>query len=216
MLPSLDCDSFFTLNFLNFSPVKKYIKFNRILLAVLMIISGLSCKKKDEVNPNANVRGNYFSIRQFALYEWNTFAGEPILIIKSKREGKGKPDSSYTNSDTLNWAPIFETFFATDISDRKFLGQYTFTQFDDNVDFTHNFYYQANDKDLYTQKLLITIDAQSAKITGIYIETLKHSFLEDCTQKLYYNPLKTIQIQSDCKPRFGSKKFTMVQYDFMR
>ena len=181
-----------------------------------MIISGVSCKKKKAADPNANVRGNYFSIRQFALDEWNTFQGEPFVILKTVREDKGKPDSSYTNSDTINWNPIFTAFFETDISDRKFLGQYTFTQFDDNVDFTHNFYYQANDPDMFTQKLLITIDAQGGLITGIYVETVKHSFWDDVTQKLYYNPMKTIQLQKDDKPRFGSRKFTVVQYDFMR
>ena len=186
------------------------------MLIALLVVSSLSCKKKSTTDPLANIKGNYFSIRQFALDEWNTFHGEPFIIVKTVRVGKGKPDSSYTNSDTINWTPIFKTFFETDISDRKFLGQYTFTQFDDNTDFTHNFFYKANDEDLFTQKLLITIDQQTNKVIGIYMETLKHSFWDDCTQKLYYNPLKTIQMQSDCKPRFSSKKFTVVQYDFIR
>ena len=176
----------------------------------------MSCKKKKTADPVDDIKGNYFSIRQFGLDQWNTFHGEPFVILKTIRVGKGKQDSSYTNSDTINWTPIFKTFFETDISDRKFLGQYTFTQFDDNTDMTHNFFYQANDEDLFTQKFLITIDQQTTKVMGIYIETLDHGFWEDCTSKLYYNPLKTIQIQTDCKPRFGSKKFTVVEYDFMR
>jgi hypothetical protein len=176
----------------------------------------MSCKKKEKKDEFANDLGKYFSIRQFALDEWNTFLGEHYVILKTTRTGNGKTDSSYTNSDTINWNPIFRTFFATDISDRKFLGQYTFSQFPDNLDGTMNLFYQATDPDLFTQKFLITIDQQSGIVNGIYIETLSHSFWDDVTQKLYYYPMKTIQIQTDDKPRFGSKKFTVVQYDFMR
>jgi hypothetical protein len=193
--------------------VKNY---NKALLIILLLsVCILSCKKKEEGEDYSKVRGNYFSIRQFALDEWNTFQGEPMVIVKTVKTN-GKTDSSYTNSDTLNWNPIFETFFKTDISDRKFLGKYNFNQFDDNVDQTHNFFYQAIDRDEYTQKLLITIDQQTQKVTGIYIETLEHTFWDDKIQKLFYSPMKTIQIQTDDKPKFGSKKYSVLQYDMMR
>lgn len=195
--------------------MKKYFGYPAVLLAILLTISAISCKKKEELDEFANVRGNYFSIKQFALDEWNTFAGEPFVILKTVR-ANNHTDSSYTNSDTINWAPIFEVFFATDISNRSFLGKYNFNQFDDNVDRTHNFFYQAKDKDEFTQKLLITIDQYSSKVTGIYIETISHGFWSEVTQKLYYKPMKTIQIQRDERPRLGSKKFTVEQYDFMR
>ncbi len=195
--------------------MKKHFEYRTVLLVILFTVFATSCKKKEEIDEFANVRGNYFSIRQFALDEWNTFAGEPFTIIKSVRVDN-KTDSSFTNSDTLNWAPIFEVFLATDISKRSFLGKYNFNQFDDNVDGTHNFFYQAKDKDLFTQKLLITIDQYSMKVRGIYIETIQHGFWDEVTQKLYYKPMKTIQIQRDERPRMGSKKFTVLQYDFMR
>jgi len=196
--------------------VKKIIGYRHILLALLLTLTVVSCKEKEEIDEYANVVGSYFSIRQYALDEWNTFAGEPFTIVKTVRKGKEKVDSSYTNSDTLNWSEIFDIFFKTDISDRKFLGKYTFSQFDDNVDFTHNFFYQANDKELYTQKLLITIDQQNNRVKGIYIETLEHDFFDDVIQKLYYKPMKVIQVQTDSKPRFGTRDFKVVQYDFMR
>jgi len=181
----------------------------------MLAMTSQSCKKKEDKSKEPPVIGNYFSIRQFALDEWNTFAGDAFVIQKTVRVN-GKTDTSYTNSDTINWNPIFKTFFETDISDRKYIGQYKFTQFDDNADGTHNFFYQTDDEDLFTQKLLITIQGQSGLITGIYMETLRHSLFSDVIQKLYYNPMKTIQIITDEKPRFGSKKLTVVQYDFMR
>ena len=175
-----------------------------------------SCKKKQLKEDFSDIKGNYFSIYQFTLDEWNNYSGAPFAIIKSIRVNKGNTDSSFTNSDTINWAPIFLTFFATDISDRKNLGLYNFNQFDDHQDETHNFFYMAKDPDLFTQKLLITINQRTTKVKGIYIETFKKSATDECTQKLYYNPLKTIQIQTDDKPAFGTRKHTVQQWDFMR
>ncbi len=184
-----------------------------------------SCKKKDEKDPYADVKGSYFSIRQFALDEWKTFRGEPFTIIKTTKEVKGdakkvkdmssaKTDSIYTNSDTLNWGSIFEVFFATDISDRKYLGKYTFSQFDDNMEGTRNFYYRANDDDLFTQKLLITIDITNNKVKGLYVETFKKTIWTEIKQNLYYAPMRTVQIQTDEKPSIGSRKYSVLQYYF--
>ena len=183
---------------------------------MLLLIANTSCKKKVVKEADSTIAGNYFSINQFMLDEWNTYAGEPFMISKTVRINDGKTDSFITNSDTISWAPLVKAFSETDISDRKYLGQYKFTQFDDNADETHNFFYEAIDEDLFTRKLLITIDRYNSKIKGIYIETEKKSFLEDVVQKLYYAPLKTIQIQTESKPMLGSKKHTVVQYDFLR
>ena len=196
--------------------MKKYFKFSAIIAGLLVLALG-SCKKKNAVTDEyKNVSGHYFSVGQFALDEWNTFAGEPFVIVKSVRVNDGKADSSYTNSDTINWAPIIHTFMETDISDRKLLGKYKFTQFEDNNDETHNFFYEAVDEDLFTQKLLITIDQYTRKVRGIYIETMKNTAWSEKIQKLYYSPLRTIQIITDERPRLGSKKLTVVEYDFMR
>lgn len=196
--------------------MKKHIQYKRILL--LIIIGGIllpACKKKDSSDPYANIQGNYFSIRQFALDQWNTFEGETFLIQKTVKTD-GKTDSTLTRSDTLNWGDIFKVFFETDISDRKFLGQYTFSQFDDNSDETHNFYYKANDPDMFTQKLLITIDQFTNKVKGIYVETYKKTLWDECKQILLYSPMHTIQIQTDDKPVWGARKYTVLQYTFLR
>lgn len=185
------------------------------LLMVLLVVVAAGCKKKDVKKPEELLEGNYFSINQFMLDEWNTFAGEPFMIRKSVKEGE-KIDSTLTNSDVLDWGALVKVFSETDISDKKYLGKYKFTQFDDNADRTHNFFYEAIEEDLFTRKLLITIDQFTNKIKGIYIETEKKDVFDDCIQKLYYSPLKTVQIQTSDKPLLGSKKYTVEQYEFIR
>jgi hypothetical protein len=194
--------------------VKKQLAFS---VAVLVLITLLfpSCKDKKYTDPMPEVKGHYFSIKEFGLDQWNTYSGEPIFIVKTVRTEK-RLDSSYTNSDTLNWGNIFRIFFETDIGDRKFLGKYDFSQFVDSMEGTRNFYYKALDEDLFTQKLLITINMTNNKIKGIYIQTQKKTIFEESMQKLYYNPMKTIQIQTEVKPLFGAKNYTVVQYDLIR
>ena len=196
-----------------FYPVKKIKLFYGLLFVVLLAVFS-SCKEKTKAEVDPNIKGNYFSIKQFALDEWNTYSGESFVIIKSIRHDD-KIDSSFTSSDTLYWGEIFKIFFETDISDRKFLGQYKFSQFDQE-DGTHNLFYEALDDDLFTRKLLISIDNYSRKVKGIYIVTQKKSPFHEVLQKLYYSPLKEIQIQTDDKPLIGKKKFEVLTYDFMR
>ncbi len=174
------------------------------------------CKKKEPKEDFSDVKGSYFSINQFILDQWNNFVGAPFIITKTIRVNGTTTDSSYTNSDTLNWAPIFKTFSKTDISDRKNLGLYNFNQFDDPQDNTHNFFYMAKDNDLFTQKLLITLDQSSLRVKGIYVETYKKSVWTEVTEKLYYAPVKQVQIQTDEKPLLGSRKHTVTEYTFLR
>ncbi|MCW3122693.1 MAG: hypothetical protein JWQ38_2185 [Flavipsychrobacter sp.] len=198
--------------------MNRYIKYSGVVIVLLSVaaMSATSCKKKkDKVEAADTLTGNYFSINQFLIDEWNTFQGQPFMISKTVKEGE-KVDSSLTNSDTISWAPLVKVFAVTDISDRKYLGQYKFSQFDDNADQTHNFFYEAIDEDLFTRKLLITIDRFTSKVKGIYLETEKKTLFDDRVQKLYYKPLQTVQIQTDDKPLLGSKKYTVEQYEFIR
>ena len=197
--------------------MKKYFKYAAFLL-LLVVLAASSCKKKKVAAPKPVFTGTYFSIKDYALDEWNTFAHDPFAIIKTVRINDGKTDTTYTNSDTINWAPIFKVFFETDIGDTSFLGKYKYTQFPDNQDGTMNLFYEVadpDDDDLFTRKLLITADQYTRKIKGIYIETSKKDFFGERTQRLYYSPMKTIQIQTDNKPVLGSNTLTIIQYDFM-
>lgn len=209
LIPVIQC------NFINFTTVIPKLRYLAICLATLTITSFSACKE-DKANDFSDIKGNYFSIRQYTLDQWNMYYGEPFLILKTVRVDKGKFDSSYTTSDTLNWGNIFREFFATEISDRSYLGKYKFTQFDDEQDETHNFFYEALEEDLYTRKLLIAIDRYSKKVTGIYIEGRQHSIFDDRLVKLYYKPMKRIQIQVTETPMFGEKVHTVTEYEFMR
>ena len=192
---------------------------NRLLLALALmtIVVAGSCKKKENKESVDASKGTYFSIKQYELDQWNTWSGEPFLITKTTTVNK-KTDSSLTNSDTINWSPIFHTFAETDISDPKFLGRYNVNTFDDPQDGTRNLFYQAkeDEDDLFTRKLLITIDLETRHVRGIYVETFKKGISGETVGKLYYQPMKTIQIQTDEKPMLGSKKNTVVEWAFQR
>jgi hypothetical protein len=195
---------------------RQFIHKSLIFISFIGLFSSACKKKKEATDEFADVKGNYFSINQFIVDQWNNFPGPTCVLYRNVRVNDKTTDSSYVTTDKLDWTPIFKTFAASDISDRKFLGKYKFTQFDDPQDETHNFFYQANDEDLFTQKLLITLDMYNMKVRGIYIETYKKTATNESTEKLYYAPLKTIQIQTDEKPVFGSRKHTVANYDFMR
>jgi hypothetical protein len=191
-------------------------RFSLTLLFSLFVLTFSSCKEDEVPDEYAKVQGSYFSVRQYALDQWNTFSNEPFLIVKTVRVNGGKYDSSYTTSDTLNWGGIFKVFFKTDISDRGYLGKYKFTQFEDNQDDTRNFFYEALDEDLYTRKLLITIDQYNQMVRGIYIEAIDKTIFDEKMVKLYYKPMSRIQIQEIETPMFGEKKHTVTEYEFIR
>jgi len=183
----------------------------------IMAMMFLSCKKKDAAANTDDKKFANFSIKNYELDQWNTWHGEPFVILKTVTVDK-KTDSSYTNSDTISWAPIFRAFAATDISDLEFSGKYNINSFEDPQDGTRNLFYQAKEEeeDLFTRKLLITFEPRNNMITGIYIETFKKYFMGEVTGKLYYSPMKTIQIQTDDKPLLGKRKLTVTEWNFLR
>lgn len=174
----------------------------------------LSSCKENGPDLFANVKGTYFSINQFILDEWTNHANDMVSFQKCVKLN-GKTDTSFTNVEKMDWNAILTPFIETDISDRKYLGRYTFTEFDNDFDHTHNYMYVAVNKELFTQKLLISIDMTTNKVKGVYLETQKKSFWNSGIQKLYYAPFKTIQIQQYDKPLIGSKKELVVQYNAM-
>ena len=185
-----------------------------IVISALATLCLSACKEKTPEIFN-DVKGNYFSINQFIMDEWRTHAGEPVAFQKTVIEN-GKRDSSFTNVEKMDWPSILKPFMETEISDRKYLGKYTFSQFDDNFENTHNFLYTANAKDLYTQKLLICMDINSMKVRAIYIETFSSSLWNERIRKLVYTPLRTIQIQQYDKPLIGGKKEFITKYSALQ
>lgn len=182
-------------------------------IAIVLLFS--SCKEKTQFDVLTDVKGNYFSVKQYVLDEWESHIGEPVVFKKTIKEN-GKTDTSMTNADILDWPEVLEPFLATDISDRKYLNKYTFSQFDDELDNTHDFMYVANKSDMFVQKLLLTMDVNTMKVRGLYIETYKKTFLGETRQKLLYTPMRSIQIHELTDPLIGSKKDKMTQYDAIR
>ncbi len=190
-----------------------------ILITAFASLTLVSCKEKEKPAADTTVaadKGTYFSIKKFSLDEWETHAGEPITFQKTIVENGKTTDSSFVNAEHLDWVAVLKIFTETDISDRSFLGKYSFTQFEDSLDNTHNFLYLANDKELFTQKLLITMDINTMQLRGVFIETFKKTFWNETHQKLFYAPVAIIQMQEYENPLIGSKKEKITKYEVVR
>jgi len=189
--------------------------FQKTVLFTVICIAIFSCSpKKAEVKPAGNPEATYFSIAQFTVDQWNTYHGQPYGIEKTTYID-GKTDSTLLDAYSMDWAAVFKVFFATDISDPKFLGKYDFTMFEDNATSTRNFYYEAKDKELFTRKFQISADQFTDKVRSIYIETEKKTRWSTVTQKLLYMPLKVISIQEFEWSTGGEPKEMRVEYRFL-
>ncbi|RYE23765.1 MAG: hypothetical protein EOP51_09500 [Sphingobacteriales bacterium] len=184
---------------------------------VILAICFISCKPsatKPEEATATEEDGTYFSIKQFTQDQWNLYHGQPFGLQKFVYLN-GKVDSAYVSAYDLDWAPIFRVFFATDISDKKFLGKYDFSKFADDATMTHNFYYEANDPNMFTRKLQISANDENGKVKSIYIETQKKGRWSGRSQKLFYMPRKVISIQEYEKTGPGTVKELRVEYRFL-
>lgn len=169
-----------------------------IVIALIPVFIFTACHKKEKeqepVAVDSTQSGAYFSIREFALDQWNNFKGSPFTVMKTTTIGD-KVDSVIIAADTMEWADIFKTFFESDISAKKFSGHYNFSSFDENMTGTRNYFYEAKDNDLFTRRVILGTDPMNDKIKSVYIETAKGEGDNRVDQKLYYSPLKLIQIQ---------------------
>lgn len=182
-----------------------------LFIAFLMLV--VSCGKPEpEVKEVED--GTYFSIVDYAKDQWKTYHGQPFGIMKTVYFN-GTADSVAGNAMELDWAPIFKVFFETDISDKKYIGQYDFSAFKDQQTATNTFYYEAKNKKLYTRKLQIIADEVNNKIESIYIEAGKQDRMGTRTVKLFYTPLKSISIQEMETSKTGQKKELRVVYKFL-
>ena len=158
--------------------------------------------------------GTYFSIRQFAKDQMNSFWQQPFLFEKRKTIN-GKTDTILLAGLNLDWGNILQTFFDADISDTKNIGKYEFTVINDDATVSKIYDYEAKDPKLFTQKTQIIFDPFTDRIKAVYIETHQEDFWKKKNQKLFYVPLKVIQIQQFESPRFGKDKNTRTEYHFM-
>ena len=188
---------------------------SRLLILILPVIALVSCKPKSAESTEAKAQeSSYFSIKAFAADQWRNYHDQPYGIIKIVSLN-GKTDTLYTNANKVNWGDILKLFLETDISNKKFLDQYTFTSFTDEVSMSEHFSYEAKDKKLFTQKLDITSNISNHRITSVYVETAKNSQWGMHTQKLLYVPVKSILIQEFQSAMIGENKELKVEYLFM-
>lgn len=191
---------------------------SRLLQSLVLLCSILflfSCKKKEVTKATANAAaGTYFSIKDFTRDQWKTFHGQPFVLHQYVTLN-GKTDSTIVSALTMKWSLVFKTFFETDISDPKFLEQYDFTMFEESTTETRTFTYTAKKPELFTQKLQIAADMYNNKIRNIFIETQKQTFWNTQSQKLFYSPLRFIQIQEHNDPLIGGQKDMVIEYKFM-
>lgn len=156
---------------------------------------------------------SYFSIKDFVRDQIILNRGQPISLTRISVLN-GEKDSSLTNFLTANWAPVFDAFNESDIAARKFIGQYSFSQFDDETSGTHDFVYTANNPKVFTRTLQIHVDPYNNKIKSIYIETAKANFWTNTNKKLLYIPNKIIQIQEAEHYFIGKSKNLLVEFRF--
>jgi hypothetical protein len=184
-----------------------------ILALVITLLSVFSCQRykapKDVVNSNG-----YFPINQFINDAIKTYGGTPFSLYKIVYIN-GAVDTTLVNFMNMDWASIFITFNATDISYKKYAGLYKEEVYDDYVTGMRSYMYTAQDPKLLTRLLQISSDPTNNRITSIYIETEKHDFWGDKKQKLLYVPLRIIQIQETQHHLIGKSGTMRVEYRFM-
>jgi hypothetical protein len=183
-----------------------------ILLLFPLLVGVTACKKKTPAKPDSS-QGTYFSIVQFTSDQWKTYSGQPYVLQKTVTLN-GQTDTVFLSAYKVNWGEIFKIFFETDISDPKYLDRYDFNMFEENTTQSRIFSYTARDPELFTQKLEITADVFNNKIRNIYIETHKSTFWSQQTKKLFYSPVRVIQIQEHTSPLIGSDKELVIEYKF--
>jgi len=182
------------------------------LIVITLFFGACKTKQTDKKEPVDN--GRYFSVADYAMDQVDMYYGQPYGIEKTTYTN-GKTETIHTNIEKIDWSAVLRIFFATDISDKKYLDKYNFSEFADSLSNTNNYYYEAKEKDLFTQKLHITTNPRNNKITSIYIETLKDGSWGNRTQRLYYIPSTSISIQEFETGKSGDKKDVRVEYKFM-
>jgi len=183
---------------------------NKYLFPAMMVCLFLACSQKQKRRV-IDVSGNsYFSVTQFANDQFRTFWGQPFTLQKFVTEN-GKTDSSLVSAYELDWAAALKPFFDADISDPRLVGKYNFSEVKDDATVSKTYFYEAKEKELFVRTLQIVTDPFTDKIKAIFIETEKSGR----TQKLYYKPIKVIQIQEYESSFLGKDKNLRIEYRFL-
>lgn len=170
----------------------------------------VACKNPKSEQPAISNEPTNFSLYQFAQDQFHSFWGQPLTLVK-KVTLNGKVDSSIVSVFKMNWDGVLGTFFNADISDPKYKDKYKLSVLIDDVTDSRTYYYEAKEKELFTRSLQVVTDPLTNRVKSIYIETEKNGK----TAKLYYSPIKSIQIQEFESSFMGGKKDLKIEYQFL-
>jgi hypothetical protein len=187
---------------------------SRILFLAFAALFLFSCQKAKKNESVKATDGGYFSVTMFAKDQVNTYWGQPFTLEKIEVIN-GKRDSSIVSAFKLDWASVLKPFFQSDISDPRFADKYNFSSFHDNTTSSTTYFYEAKENDLFTRNLQVVTDAYSNKIKSIYIETAENGRFSSKAQKLFYSPIKVIQIQEFQSSLIGKDKNIRTEYRFL-
>jgi hypothetical protein len=190
-----------------------YLKKAAVAIVLVSVLAGCT-NRATEKQEAAAEEGTYLSLRQYARDLWQTYHNQPITFEKTVRLN-GQADTTFENIYQVDWASVFEKFFSAEISDPKFLGRYGFQVFDDESTGLRTYAYEALEPELFTRLMHISVDPVNQKIRSIYIETSSSGDLTYQSRKLYFAPLRVIQIQEREDSRTGPDRELLVQYRFL-
>ena len=184
-----------------------------VAIVLVSVLAGCTNRAAEKAETAAE-EGTYFSLRQYARDLWQTYHNQPITFEKTVRLN-GRADTSYENIYQVDWASVFEAFFSAEISDPKYLGRYGFQVFDDESTGLRTYAYEALEPALTTRLMHISTDPVTQKIRSIYIETERKDDLGSQSRKLFFAPLRVIQIQEREDSRTGPGRELLVRYRFL-
>lgn len=200
----------------------------RSLLPLLFCCALFACKEKqnsasaEEKAANTNpvppqktgdTTATYFSVIDYFNDQWKNRNTDAYTLLKIE-ETDGRRDSTYLPLDSALWVRMRTPFDATDISDKKFLGWYSFDMFTDETTETTHLHYEAVADDLFMRKMDISADMVTNRIKSIYIETRRTQEGRVATQKLQYIPDRIFQTQSQESGGNGAAKNALLEYRF--
>ncbi|MBX9449004.1 MAG: hypothetical protein KL787_04510 [Taibaiella sp.] len=180
-----------------------------LLLAVM-----ISCSSKMDTYPEGYEEGDeYFSMKEFFDDQWKNKSELPYVYAKVTKVNDVVEDSVIMDWTNEAFAEIREEFEKADIGAPGHLGKYNFTLLEDMN--SRTLLYEALDKDAFTQKLILVLDAENNKITSVYAETKDEGIFSTENSKMTYIPDGTIQIVKFRKHMFSKKKEIIITYKFL-
>ncbi len=187
----------------------------------LLVVAGClltACKLPAPSSGKADQRdttATLFPMRPFALRQIGLLAGQPYTLRRTTVLN-GQRDTAIVGLADMPWGALLRDFLAADIDRARLLDQYRFSQFPDAATSTVQYFYEALNPKLPTRLLTVATDKETKQIVSLYAETASGNFWGRREQKLYYAPLKVIQVQEQATSRLGPDKTSLVEYRFQR